>query len=196
MNYTAKDIASFVGEAQFDPRVYGDEDLFQLEMDRIFERAWLLVGHDSLLRQPGSFFTTRAGLHPIVVWRNTNGEIGAFVNRCPHRGTRLCSLDRGVASSLVCPYHGWVFGSGGDLKSVPAPEEYGAGLRYSDWGLKRVAALDTYRGFIFVRHAVDGPNLRTFLGDMTSSFDDLVDRSPDGEVEACTVPLRHRYKGN
>src|SRR5690606_22403224 len=66
----------------------------------------------------------------------------------------------------------------------------------ADWGMKEVAALALYRGFIFVRHTAEGPDLETFLGDMKSSIDDLVDRAPDGEVEACPVPLRHRYKGN
>ena len=196
MDYRPTDIAALVRDAQFDPRVYGDEDLFRLEMERLFDRAWLLIGHDSLLRRPGSFYTTRAGSHPILVWRDAQGTIRAFLNRCPHRGVRLCSQDRGTASSFVCPYHGWVFGADGELKSVPAPEEYGESFRFAEWGLKEVAALATYRGFIFVRHTQEGPDLETFLGDMKSSLDDLVDRAPDGEVEACMVPLRHRYRGN
>jgi len=196
MDTIPNEIAALVRDAEFDPRVYGDETLFRLEMERIFDRAWLLVGHDSLVRQPGSFYSTRAGSHPIIVWRDAAGAIRAFLNRCTHRGTRLCGLERGTASSFVCPYHGWVFASDGALKSVPAPEEYGPGFRFADWGLKEVAALATYRGFIFVRHSKDGPSLDAFLGDMKSSIDDLVDRAPDGEVEACPVPLRHRYKGN
>ncbi|MCW5770489.1 MAG: Rieske 2Fe-2S domain-containing protein [Rhodospirillaceae bacterium] len=189
-------LSTLVRGSQFDPRVYGDEALFKLEMERIFDRAWLLVGHDSLLRAPGSYITTRAGSHPILLWRDPSGTIRAFLNRCPHRGARLCGQDRGTAQSFVCPYHGWVFGGDGALKSVPAPEEYGAGFDFAAWGLKEVAGLALYRGFIFVRHTKEGPSLDAFLGDMKSSIDDLVDRAPDGEIEACPVPLRHRYKGN
>lgn len=196
MTYTPEALAALVGDSQFDPRVYGDEALFRLEMARIFDRSWLLVGHESLVKQPGSFYATRAGSHPILVWRDGQGTVRAFLNRCTHRGTRLCSLDRGVAGSLVCPYHGWVFAADGALKSVPAPEEYGSDFRLGDWGLAPVAALDFYRGFLFVRHTKQGPGLREFLGDAASSIDDLVDRAPDGEVEACAIPLRHRYKGN
>jgi len=184
MQYTPEAIASLVTDTQFDPRVYGDEELFRLEMGRIFDRAWLLVGHESLIRKPGSFIATRAGSHPILVWRDMQGVVRAFLNRCAHRGTKLCSQDRGTAASLVCPYHGWVFA------------EYGNGFRFDDWGLAPVAALALYRGFIFVRHKTEGPSLDSFLGDIRSSIDDLVDRAPDGEVEACQIPLRHRYKGN
>lgn len=196
MPHAPNGAAALSGAAHIDPRVYSDDEVFRWEMERLFGRAWIAVGHDSLIREPGAYFTAWAGSHPIVILRDRDRGIRAFHNRCPHRGARLCSAPRGSAASFVCPYHGWVFGTDGGLKSVPAPEEYDAGFALADWGLAPVADLALYRGFIFVRHTAEGPDLVTFLGDMTSSLDDLVDRAPDGELEACPVPLRHRYRGN
>jgi len=196
MTYSADTLANLVRDAEIDPSVYTDPEIFELEMERIYDRAWLLVGHESQIPTPGSYVTTSAGRHPIVLLRDQTGMVRAFLNRCAHRGARLCSQDRGRATSFVCPYHGWVFGTDGELKSLPAPEEFGPDFHFQDWGLRPVAALDAYRGFVFVRHAEEGPPLNEFIGDIKTSIDDLVDRAPDGEVEICPVPARHRYRGN
>lgn len=196
MTYSASQLDGLISDNHIDPAVYSDPEIFELEMTRIYDRAWLLVGHASQIPENGSFVTTRAGRHPIILWRDKDGVVRGFLNRCPHRGIRLCSQDRGNASSFVCPYHGWVFGDDGNLKSVPAPEEYGANFDLGDYGLAPVAALDFYRGFIFVRHVEGGPDLIDFMGEIKTSIDDLVDRAPDGDVEICPVPMRHRYRGN
>ncbi len=196
MPHSPEHLDRLVADRHVHPSVYSDPELFEMEMELIYDRAWLLVGHESQIATPGSFVTTRAGRHPILLWRDKTGAVRGFLNRCPHRGVRLCSLDRGSARSLVCPYHGWVFADDGSLQSLPSPEEYGADFSLGDYGLAPVAALDRYRGFIFVRHVEDGPDLLDFLGEMKSSIDDLVDRAPDGEIEICPVPLRHRYRGN
>ena len=196
MRHSPEDINRLIAGQHVHPSVYSDPDIFDMEMEYIFDRAWLLVGHASQIEANGAYVTTRAGRHPILLWRDRHGTVRGFLNRCPHRGVRLCSLDRGAAKSLVCPYHGWVFGDDGGLQSVPSPEEYGADFALGTYGLTPVANLDIYRGFIFVRHMDEGPDLIDFLGEMKSSIDDLVDRAPDGEVEICPIPLRHRYRGN
>lgn len=178
------------------PAVYGDAAIFEQEMQNIFGSAWLLVGHESQIPAPRDFVLERAGRHPIILWRDPEGVVRAFHNRCPHRGARLCNRQHGRTSAFTCPYHGWVFDGSGALQSVPAPDEYGPEFDFAAWGLKSVAALANYRGFLFVRHTDEGPDLETFLGAMTSSFDDMVDRAPEGEIEICPVPVRHRYNGN
>jgi len=70
--------------------VYTDPALFELEMDRIFGRAWLVVGHESQVANPGDFFTTRMGREPVIVTRHTDGSVRVLVNRCAHRGARVC----------------------------------------------------------------------------------------------------------
>ena len=60
----------------------------------------------------------------------------------------------------------------------------------------RCRALQSYRGFVFASEAPDGPSLEEFLGYMTTSLDDMVDRAPDGEIEVAGGVFRHAYDGN
>ena len=60
---------------------------------------------------------------PLVLWRNAEGLVQAFNDRCPHRGARL-SMGRVENNNLECPYHGWQFTSGGQCVKVPAVPDF------------------------------------------------------------------------
>ena len=98
--------------------VYADPAIFELELERIFGRAWLVLGHESQVRNAGDYFTTRMGREPVVVVKQDNGQIGALINRCAHRGSMVCAEGRGNAERFVCPYHGWSYDRAGALKAV------------------------------------------------------------------------------
>ena len=104
--------------------VYADPAIFELEMERIFGRAWLVLGHESQVRAPGDYFTTRMGREPVIVVRNSDGEIAVLVNRCAHRGSMVCAEGRGNAERFVCPYHGWSYDRAGALQAVPFASGY------------------------------------------------------------------------
>src|SRR4029450_6929342 len=75
--------------------VYADPAIFELEMERIFGRAWLLLGHESQIRNPGDYFPTRMGREPVLVVRKSQEEVSVLVNRCAHRGSMVCAEGRG-----------------------------------------------------------------------------------------------------
>src|SRR4051794_22623487 len=104
--------------------VYTDPALFELEMERIFGRAWLVLGHESQVRNVGDYFTTRMGLEPVIVVRKEETEFGVLINRCAHRGSMVCAEGRGNTERFVCPYHGWSYDRAGDLKAVPFSTGY------------------------------------------------------------------------
>lgn len=56
---------------------------------------------------------------PVVLWRDPQGQVRAFLDRCPHRGARL-SMGRVDNGQLECPYHGWQFAGSGQCVKVPA----------------------------------------------------------------------------
>lgn len=177
--------------------VYTDPALFELEMERLFGRAWLVLGHESQIREPGDFFTTRMARQPVLVTRHTDGSARVLGNRCAHRGARVCEAAAGSARQLVCPYHGWTYGTDGSLRSVPLPDGYDRPVAgTTDLGLPRVPRVATYRGFIFASLAEDGPPLVEFLGPLRASFDDFVERAPEGEVEVAGGVFKHAYQGN
>jgi 2-chlorobenzoate 1,2-dioxygenase len=137
------------------------------------------------------------GRESVIVTRHADDAIHVLLNRCAHRGSRVCDAARGHARQLVCPYHGWTYATDGALCGVPLPEGYAAPVVGSpEHALTRVARVETYRGFIFASLATHGPSLRDFLGPLCASFDDLVDRAPDGEVQVAGGVLKHAYRGN
>ena len=175
--------------------VYADPAIFDLEMERIFGRAWLLLGHDSQVRAAGDYFTTRMGREPVIVVRHEDGSVRVLINRCMHRGTTVCAEGRGNAERFVCPYHGWSYDRGGALRAVPFASGYAEGIQ-QDLGLRCVPRVAAYRGFIFASLAASGPGLEEFLGPAKDSFDDFVDRAPGGELQVAGGIFKHAYNGN
>jgi phenylpropionate dioxygenase-like ring-hydroxylating dioxygenase large terminal subunit len=178
--------------------VYADPAIFELEMERIFGRAWLVLGHESQVKAPGDYFTTRMGREPVVVVRKENNQVGVLINRCAHRGAMVCAEGRGRLSTpgerFVCPYHGWSYDTAGTLQAVPFASGYQKDKLPA--GLKTVPRVAVYRGFIFASLAAQGEDLEAFLGPARASFDDFVDRAPGGELEVAGGVFKHAYNGN
>lgn len=55
---------------------------------------------------------------PVVLVRDRTNAVLAFEDRCPHRGAPLSAGRLGPAG-LICPYHGWVFGTAGRCVAMP-----------------------------------------------------------------------------
>ena len=192
----AKDLVS---DGRVHRRLYTDPALFQAEMSTIFKNAWLFIGHESQLKRPGDFFTTRLGLNQVIVTRHDDGRIYCFYNRCSHRGAEVCQEKSGHCTRFICPYHAWTFGTNGELLSLPLPHAYGEGFRerMSELGLEKVPRVDQYRGFIFASQRAEGVDLPTFLGaDVRAAFDNFVDRAPEGEIELAGGKAVQCYRGN
>ena len=192
-NGQADEIAKLVEPGRVHRRVYADADVFELEMERIFGRAWLVLGHESQVKKAGDYFTTRMGREPVIVVR-TGNSIAVHINRCAHRGSMVCAEGRGNTERFVCPYHGWSYDTGGTLQAVPFASGYEKDKLPA--GLKAVPRVETYRGFIFASLASQGENLQSFLGPAKASFDDFVDRAPGGELEVAGGVFKHAYNGN
>src|SRR5262245_56658020 len=86
-----------------DQLFYNDPDFFTLDLELIWYRDWLFVGHECELREPGSYFTVQICQYPVIVLRDLRNRIRAFHNSCRHRGSRICKAEKGVAMRLVCP---------------------------------------------------------------------------------------------
>ena len=98
--------------------VYTDADVFAEEMRRIFHRSWVYLGHESEVALPGDYKTTYIGQIPVIVSRTEDGQMHGVVNRCVHRGTTVCQMERGNSSYFRCEYHGWTYRNTGELIGI------------------------------------------------------------------------------
>lgn len=161
--------------------VFVDRGIYEHELERIFARSWLYLGHESQLKNSNDYFTTHMGEDPVVVTRDDSGRIRAFHNSCRHRGMMLCRADQGNTSMFRCPYHGWTYSSGGRLIGVPRLESaYYGELDREQWGLIEVTQLDSFGGLIFATWDPKAPPLHEYLGDMAFYLDLLVNRMESG----------------
>jgi phenylpropionate dioxygenase-like ring-hydroxylating dioxygenase large terminal subunit len=195
-NGHAEEIAKLIEPGRVHRRVYADPELFELEMERIFGRAWLFIGHASQVPNPGDYITTELGRHPVIMCRHRDGSVQVLLNRCSHRGAKVVNERKGHAPRLVCCYHGWAYDTDGKLASVPVPEGCGQGFDKEALGLPRAPRTGEYRGFIFASLAPSGTNFEDHIGPMKGNIDDLVDRAPDGTLALDVGMHRYVYNGN
>ncbi len=125
---------------------YTDPDFYKLDLELIWYRDWLFVGHDCELPRPGSFLTVQIGDYPVVIVRDREGKIRAFHNSCRHRGSRVCTTAKGTQARLVCPYHQWTYDLDGKLLFArQMADDFDPGAH----SLKPVAC-ETTGGYIFI----------------------------------------------
>lgn len=77
--------------------MFTEPELFDLEMELIFEKNWIYACHESELARPHDFVTLRAGRQPLIVTRDGNGQLHALVNACQHRGATWCGSARATS---------------------------------------------------------------------------------------------------
>ena len=191
-------LRAMVAPGRVHRRLYTDPDVFNLEIEKIFGAAWIYVGHESQVKEPGDFFATRIGHKPLLLVRDAGGEIRLLHNQCAHRGAMVVASDAGQTSEFRCCYHGWTYHLDGRLKAAPLLHGYPDHFdpKNPDARMRSVPRVASYRGFVFGSLAADGPSLTDYLGYMTTSFDDMVNRAPDGVIAAAGGVFKHTYKGN
>jgi phenylpropionate dioxygenase-like ring-hydroxylating dioxygenase large terminal subunit len=192
------DLSCLVQPARVHRRLYSDPAIFDLELERIFGRAWIYVGHESQIKHEGDYFCTQIAKKPIVVVRGPQRKIYAIRNQCAHRGAMVVAAEKGNTDEFQCCYHGWTYHLDGRLKAIPLQHGYPDDFdpKSPATAMLQVPHVESYRGFIFVNQSATAPSLKDWLGHMHTSLDDMVDRAPDGDLEVAGGVFKHTYNGN
>ena len=180
-------------------QVYHDPQVFEEEMDRIFHRGWVFVGHESEVAEPGDFITRQIGTQPVIMSRTNDGQVHVLLNRCRHRSATVAQQDRGNAFTFMCAYHGWTYGNDGHL--IGAPFHGGRGgydecFKREDYGLLSVPRVASHRGFVFGSLSPTGQSFNDYLGRARDYIDRFCDMAPDGEIIARSGRQKTRFEGN
>ena len=179
--HALRDLLDF-DTGRIDRRVYWDEGIYQLELERIFARTWLFVAHESQVAEKGDFFTTYMGEDGVIVARAQDYNVHVFLNSCTHRGNKICLAEAGNKRVFSCNYHGWTFDGTGALVGLPQEEIYKSTCRDFDksrLGIRQ-ARVETYKGLVFATFNEEAESLEAFLGDYRWYLDILLDNDPAG----------------
>jgi p-cumate 2,3-dioxygenase alpha subunit len=159
------------------------QEIFAEEKERIFGHSWLYVGHESEVANPGDYVRRPVGGRPVFMVRGAkSGTVRVFHNTCTHRGAVVCRHKAGNAKVFQCFYHAWTFDSEGSLVGVPGREAYADELDFEALGLKPVARVESYRGFVFASFDPAIIGLEEYLAGAREYLDLVID-SADGKME-------------
>ncbi len=120
---------------------YDSPQRLQQEKRILFRKYPLLMGLSRQLSAPGDFLTEDFSGVPIVVVRDGDGVVRAFLNVCQHRGARVAEGCGNTGRSFTCPYHGWSFDLSGKLMGVPHARNFG-GMDKDSRGLVELPAVE------------------------------------------------------
>jgi phenylpropionate dioxygenase-like ring-hydroxylating dioxygenase large terminal subunit len=137
---------------EIDVTDYTDPEQFQREKTELFRNYPQFVGPSCMIPATGDYFAFDDTGIPILIVRNEDGELKAFVNICSHRGAPLNECASGKAKKgrlFSCPYHGWTYDLDGKLVGVPFGNEGFDSIDRDTLGLRPLDVQEKH-GMIFV----------------------------------------------
>ena len=141
---------------------YLDEDIYRRDIEQIFMADWLYVCHESQVASAGDCYAYEIADESVIVVRDENLQLNAFVNVCRHRGSRICDMGQSTHKRLVCPYHAWTYGLNGELLNA---RQMGDDFDKSASGLKRLH-LELFCGMIFISFSDQPPSFELLRSEL------------------------------
>ena len=134
---------------------YTSEILYKMDIEHYWNHSWIWVGHVSQIPKAGDFFVFDYGYESVIVARDKDKNVNAFLNVCRHRGSRVCIKKSGNTRVFACPYHAWTYELNGNLR---AAREMGDDFDKAEYSLKKVN-LRIFHGLIFICISNNPPNI-------------------------------------
>ena len=179
-------------------RLYHDPELYRREQEAIFRGpVWNYLALEAEIPNPGDFRAGWVGDTPVVVNRDRDGAIKAFVNRCAHRGATVQRQACGNARQHRCVYHQWAYNPRGELvgvpyrRGVPGMGGYAADFDPRQHGLAKLRVA-SHKGVIFASFSADAAPLEDYLDEpLIAAIDRLFSRPVK-----VLGHMRQRVRGN
>jgi len=201
----ARDLVD-VDNGEISREIFISEKVHAKELQNLFPRAWLFVGHESQIPNPGDYFSSWMGSDPVLLTRDDQGDVHVLLNSCRHRGMRVCRYDEGNTMQFTCPYHAWSYSIDGALVDVPGDlhgvphlkAAYDNKLDKPKWGLVKCPKLKNYKGLIFACWDEEAQEFDDYVGDFHHWLDNLADAfdGTEGGTEVFRGVQKWRIKTN
>jgi len=143
--------------------IFCNQDIYDQEMEQVFLRSWLFVGHESQIPKPGDFFMSRMGEEAVIVTRDKQNRVQVLLNSCRHRGNSVCRYDQGNQTIFTCSFHGWSYDSTGSLVGLPFHDGGYNEMAKREWGLA-AARVELFQGSIWATWDHTAPSFIDYLG--------------------------------
>jgi len=178
-----------VGYGSVPAAIFGNDDLYKEELNKVFGRCWVFLAHDSEIPAPGDYVVRKIGEDDFIVVRDEDGKINVMLDACRHRGVQVCRSTSGNTSHFRCPYHGWTYNTKGALVGAPLWKNALEGTAKEDNGLAHAPRVELLHGLIYASLDASAPPLREYLGGMAWYLDLLFGLNEHG-VEVLGPPQR------
>jgi phenylpropionate dioxygenase-like ring-hydroxylating dioxygenase large terminal subunit len=171
-NQKYKDAYVDLAKGQISREIFVNEEIYQRELEQVFARSWLFIGHESQIEKPGDYFISGMGEESVIMCRDRESKVHVFLNSCRHRGMKVCRYDEGNTPVFTCPYHGWSYATDGKLAGIPYfKDAYHGEIDRTQWGLVEVAQLCIYKGTVWATWDETAPPFLEYLGDFKMFLD-------------------------
>lgn len=164
---------------------YTDKRFYQLELQHVWRKSWLLASHIDEVPTPGSYRLWENAGQPVVITHNKSGVINAFYNTCAHRGAPVVTAEFGNSARLTCAYHGWSYSHDGELIGIRDPEDF-RNFDRSCRGLTPVRC-ERFGNLIFVNFDAHAPSLLEWLGPIADEWQEF-------QFDKCRLGARHSFE--
>ncbi|MBL6862052.1 MAG: aromatic ring-hydroxylating dioxygenase subunit alpha [Pelagibacterales bacterium] len=153
---------------------YYDSKNFEDELKAIWQNEWIYACHEKSLKEPLSFITLKISNYNVVILRDKNSELVAYLNTCRHRGSILCEEDSGKLKKnlLVCQYHQWSYNVSDGKLVKTSSFEIPANFNPDDHTLHKVQ-MQIWNGLIFINF---NNKAKWDIDSMFQDYDDTVNK--------------------
>ena len=148
-------ISKYQGSQSLPRQFYTSETVYKMDIQHYWNHSWIWVGHINQIPNVGDFLLFDYGYESVIIARDKNNSVNAFLNVCRHRGSRVCIEKSGNTRLFVCPYHAWTYELNGSLR---AAREMDDNFKTAEYSLKKVN-LRIFHGLIFICVADNPPNI-------------------------------------
>ena len=174
---TREALARPVEQAESLPNIiYTSDDFARLENERLFPRLWVFAGYAHDIAGVGDIRPVTIAGRPILLLRDREGGVRAYLNSCRHRGMELVKKPCANAKVICCPYHSWTYELDGQLKATPHFSGYGKNKIDENGAMDELGLIPVrcaaWHDWIFVNLDGKAPPFEDYIAPFAARFAD------------------------